>query len=74
MKKDAQEKPPKEVAEVTTNKYSFNPEVRLLVKLWFKMELKTATDKHVLIIHIDICLLNSRFKALLYIRNQPFAD
>ncbi|KAM6377965.1 LOW QUALITY PROTEIN: coiled-coil domain-containing protein 60 [Pluvialis apricaria] len=26
VKKDAQEKPPKEVAEVTTNEYSFNPE------------------------------------------------
>ncbi|KAM6193441.1 coiled-coil domain-containing protein 60 [Sarcoramphus papa] len=26
VKKDVQEKPPKEVAEVTTNKYSFNPE------------------------------------------------
>lgn len=33
MKKDVQEEPPKEVAEVTTNKCSFNPEVRLLVKL-----------------------------------------
>ncbi|KAM9259907.1 LOW QUALITY PROTEIN: coiled-coil domain-containing protein 60 [Cariama cristata] len=26
VKKDVQEKPPKEVAEITTNKYSFNPE------------------------------------------------
>lgn len=70
------ERPCKEVAKVPTNEYSFNPKVRLhsliTVEALIQDQVKEANRKTSCLKYILRCLLYSRFKDLLYRRNQPF--